>query len=88
MLMVTAFTYGITCHEQHIKREKQLQISALLRYCCYAGMFAVYHGPKGLNIRTKYIPSAATLADALNKLGIYQTNTAFFDTIAKADAQK
>ena len=29
------------------------------------------------------------MADALNKLGVYQTNTAFFDTISvKADAQK
>jgi glycine dehydrogenase len=32
---------------------------------------------------------AGTLANALNKLGVYQTNTAFFDTIVvKADAQK
>jgi glycine dehydrogenase len=52
-----------------------------------AGMFAVYHGPKGL--RYIAVPSAGTLANALNKLGVYQTNTAFFDTIVvKADAQK
>jgi glycine dehydrogenase len=31
---------------------------------------------------------ASTLADALNKLGVYQTNTAFFDTIVKTDAKK
>ena len=53
-------------------------------------MFAVYHGPKGLKyIATKVHAKASTLADALNKLGVYQTNTAFFDTIVvKADAEK
>jgi glycine dehydrogenase len=31
----------------------------------------------------------ASTADALNKLGVYQTNTAFFDTIVvKTDAKK
>jgi glycine dehydrogenase len=55
-----------------------------------AGMYAVYHGPKGLKyIANKVHASAVTTADALNKLGVYQTNTAFFDTIlVKADAQK
>jgi glycine dehydrogenase len=53
-------------------------------------MYAVYHGPKGLQyIANKVHASAVTLADALNKLGVYQTNSAFFDTIAvKADANK
>jgi glycine dehydrogenase len=41
-----------------------------------AGMFAVYHGPK-CNIADKVHGMASTLADALNKLGVYQTNTAF-----------
>jgi glycine dehydrogenase len=42
-----------------------------------AGMFAVYHGPKGLQyIADKVHGMASTLADALNKLGVYQT-TAF-----------
>jgi hypothetical protein len=31
---------------------------------------------------------ASTLADALNKLGVYQTNTAFLIPMVKADAQK
>ena len=55
-----------------------------------AGMFAVYHGPKGLKyIADKVHGMASTLADALNKLGVYQTNTAFFDTIVvKTDAKK
>jgi glycine dehydrogenase len=53
-----------------------------------AGMFAVYHGQKDCNI----LPIKYTewlLADALNKLGVYQTNTAFFDTIVvKTDAKR
>jgi glycine dehydrogenase len=47
-----------------------------------AGMFAVYHGPKGLQYIAEVHGMASTLADALNKLGVYQ-NTAFFDTIVK-----
>jgi glycine dehydrogenase len=31
---------------------------------------------------------ASTLADALNKLGVYQTNTAFFDTIVVKQMQR
>jgi glycine dehydrogenase len=55
-----------------------------------AGMYAVYHGPKGLQyIANKVHASAATLANELEKLGLYQTNTAYFDTIViKTDAKK
>jgi glycine dehydrogenase len=55
-----------------------------------AGMYAVYHGPKGLKyIADKVHTMAVTLEELLEKLGYYQTNTAFFDTIViKADAKK
>jgi glycine dehydrogenase len=55
-----------------------------------AGMYGVYHGPKGLKyIATKIHKTAVTLVDALENLGIYQINSAFFDTITiKADAKK
>jgi glycine dehydrogenase len=55
-----------------------------------AGMYAVYHGPKGLRyIADKIHSLTATLAIELEKLGLQQTNTAFFDTIViKADAKK
>ncbi len=55
-----------------------------------AGMYAVYHGPKGLRyIANKVHAVAATTANELTKLGYEQTNSAFFDTIVvKADAQK
>jgi glycine dehydrogenase len=55
-----------------------------------AGMYAVYHGPKGLKyIANKLHALTATLSNELEKLGLQQTNTAFFDTIVvKAEAKK
>jgi glycine dehydrogenase len=87
-----AMRMALQTREQHIKRDKATSniCTAQVLLAVMAGMYAVYHGPKGLKyIADKVHTSAITLADALEQLGLYQINSSYFDTITvKMDATK
>ncbi|MGW1453926.1 aminomethyl-transferring glycine dehydrogenase [Salegentibacter agarivorans] len=87
-----ALRMALQTREQHIKRDRATSniCTAQVLLAVMAGMYAVYHGPDGL----KYIAdtvhfSTVTLAEELEKMGVEQLNSAYFDTLqVKADAQK
>ncbi len=80
----SALRMALQTREQHIKREKATSniCTAQALLANMAGMYAAYHGPKGLKeIAVKVNTMAAVTAQEVEKYGYRQLNDYFFDTV-------